>query len=219
MAGEPITGYLLVEAAREDINALTAQLRSLDGVQFAHALLGPTDIIAYVETDGWDSFNALLNGSIRALETSGLARHVETRLTVKPSAGSIRQQCPIAAAWQRLDLPRSRSGRASRRHREARKRSTTSSWPTASSAPATSWSTWSAKMGELAHRPRHSDPHHPRRSSAPTTRPILMRRPAAPAPRETPLTPAPSPHAGEGEPDRHMSVCMEPLSEGAAPHL
>ena len=107
MAGEPITGYLLVEAAKGDINAVVAQLRSLDGVQFAHALLGPTDVIAYVETDGWDSFNALLNGSIRALETSGLARHVETRLTVKPSAGSFDssvQAPPRGSAWIFVDL-------------------------------------------------------------------------------------------------------------------
>jgi DNA-binding Lrp family transcriptional regulator len=107
MAGEPISGYLLVEAAKGDINAVAAQLRSVDGVQFAHALLGPTDIIAYVETPDWDSFNALLNGSIRALETSGLARQVETRLTVKPSAGSFGsnvQSPPRGSAWIFLDL-------------------------------------------------------------------------------------------------------------------
>jgi DNA-binding Lrp family transcriptional regulator len=98
---------LLVEAVKGDINAVTAQLRSLDGVQFAHALLGPTDVIAYVETADWDSFNALLNGSIRALETDGLARHVETRLTVKPSAGSFSSSVlspPRGSAWIFVDL-------------------------------------------------------------------------------------------------------------------
>jgi DNA-binding Lrp family transcriptional regulator len=107
MAGEPITGYLLVEAAKGDINTVVGQLRSLDGVQFAHALLGPTDVLAYVETESWEAFNALLNGSIRALETSGQARHVETRLTVKPSAGSFGSsvQAPLrGSAWIFVDL-------------------------------------------------------------------------------------------------------------------
>lgn len=109
MAGEPISGYLLVEAAKGDINEVTTRLRSLEGVQFAHALLGPTDVIAYVATDDWDGFNELLNGSIRALETSGLARHVETRLTVKPSAGSFGESVqapPRGSAWIFLDLDR-----------------------------------------------------------------------------------------------------------------
>jgi len=107
MAGEPITGYLLVEAAKGNINTVVGQLRGLDGVQFAHALLGPTDVLAFVETESWDAFNALLNGSIRALETSGLARNVETRLTVKPSAGSFGssvQSPPRGSAWIFMDL-------------------------------------------------------------------------------------------------------------------
>jgi DNA-binding Lrp family transcriptional regulator len=102
-----MTGYLLVEAAKGDVNALTTQLRDLEGVQFAHTLLGPTDVLAYVGADSWDSFDALLNERIRALVTAGQARRVETRLTLKPSAGSFGSNIhspPRGSAWIFVDL-------------------------------------------------------------------------------------------------------------------
>jgi DNA-binding Lrp family transcriptional regulator len=107
MPADPITGYLLVDAARATVNDLAARLRGLDGVQFAHALLGPTDLIAYVETPDWDGFNALLNERIRELITSGLARHVETRLALRPRAGAFgphMQTPPRGSAWIFMDL-------------------------------------------------------------------------------------------------------------------
>ena len=107
MADERITGFLLVEVGQGDVDAVAAQLRTLDGVAFAHALLGPTDAIAYVETPTWESFNRLLNEPIRALITSGTVKRVETCLAPKPRDGDFGghpASPPRGSAWIFVDV-------------------------------------------------------------------------------------------------------------------
>src|SRR4051794_26136857 len=107
MADERITGFLLVEVGQGNVDVLTTRLRTLDGVVFAHGLLGPTDVIAYVETSSWETFNGLLNGQLRALITGGTIKRVETCLVPKPHAGTFGgnpTSPPRGSAWIFLDV-------------------------------------------------------------------------------------------------------------------
>jgi len=124
---------------------------------------------------GWDSFNALLQRSIRALETSGLARHVETRLTreaecrLRSAAVSNRRR--VAAPGSPSISIRASQPTSSR----SSKRSTTSSWPQRHRRLDIMVYLECEDWASCA-RPRHSDPHHPR-GRPHRHRPILMRRP------------------------------------------
>jgi DNA-binding Lrp family transcriptional regulator len=107
MPGGPTTGYLLVDVGQGDVQAVSARLRDLEGIALAHPLLGPTDLIAYVETPDWERFDALLNGQLRELITSGLIRRVETRLALLPhesTLGGGSSAPPRGSAWIFIDL-------------------------------------------------------------------------------------------------------------------
>jgi len=107
MPDDRIAGYLLVDVGQGDVQAAAARLRDLDGVVLAHPLLGPNDIIAYVESPDWERFDALLNGQLRELTTSGTLRRVETRLALLPHESGLANRAqtpPRGSAWVFVDL-------------------------------------------------------------------------------------------------------------------
>jgi DNA-binding Lrp family transcriptional regulator len=107
MAGDRVAGYLLVDVGPGDVQAVAARLRELDGIALAHPLLGPTDLLAYVETPDWATFDGLLNGRLRDLITGGLLRRVETRLALLPHENLLRGRAampPRGSAWIFVDL-------------------------------------------------------------------------------------------------------------------
>ena len=107
MPDDRMAGYLLVDVGQGDVQSVADRLRDLDGIELAHPLLGPTDLIAYVETPNWEGFDGLLNSQLRELMTGGLIRRVETRLALlahESTLGGRASTPPRGSAWVFIDL-------------------------------------------------------------------------------------------------------------------
>ena len=50
-----MAGYVLIDVGHGDVQRVVDRLLQNPSVHRAHALLGPNDIIAFIETDGWDT--------------------------------------------------------------------------------------------------------------------------------------------------------------------
>jgi hypothetical protein len=95
-------GYVMIEAGTEDVHGLRQKLLSIDAVRIAHALIGPDDMICFVDAQDPVSFRHAIDSQIRALIDSGNIRQTETLLILdrdgKGYSGEENRPAP-AAAW------------------------------------------------------------------------------------------------------------------------
>jgi len=76
--------YVLIEAASDKARSALKAIQKIPGVKMAHAVTGPTDIIAYVETESMDTLGRLIVS--RFQETPGVTR--TTTCVVTPVSGA-----------------------------------------------------------------------------------------------------------------------------------
>jgi len=95
-------GYVLVRAGAHDVHAIREELLKVDGVRIAHPLIGPDDLICYVETHDPADFRSTLNRGIRNLVKNGTIEHTETMIILAEKghgySGDENKPAP-AAAW------------------------------------------------------------------------------------------------------------------------
>lgn len=100
-------GYVLVRAGNHDVHTVREELSKVDGVRIAHALIGPDDLICYVETYDPARFRKMLNHGIRRLVADGLIEHTETMIILSDGgrgySGDENKPAP-AAAWLLCDV-------------------------------------------------------------------------------------------------------------------
>jgi DNA-binding Lrp family transcriptional regulator len=100
-------GYVLVRAGTHDVHSVRDELLKIDGVRIAHALIGPDDLICYVETYDPARFRKMLNQGIRRLIIAGLIEHTETLIILSDKgrgySGEENKPAP-AAAWLLCDV-------------------------------------------------------------------------------------------------------------------
>lgn len=102
-----MAGYILIDVGHGDVQRVVERLLQHPNVHRAHALLGPTDIIAFVETDGWESFIAILDRHVRGLIDDRLIRQTETRLVVQSTGVGLKRStglAPSGSAWVFIDV-------------------------------------------------------------------------------------------------------------------
>ena len=100
-------GYVLIRAGAHDVHTVREELSKVDGVRIAHALIGPDDLICYVETYDPSQFRRMLNRGIRQLINAGLVEHTETLIILSDKgrgySGEENKPAP-AAAWLLCDV-------------------------------------------------------------------------------------------------------------------
>jgi DNA-binding Lrp family transcriptional regulator len=100
-------GYVLIRAGAHDVHTVREELSKVDGVRIAHALIGPDDLICYVETYDPSQFRRMLNRGIRQLINAGLIEHTETLIILSDKgrgySGEENKPAP-AAAWLLCDV-------------------------------------------------------------------------------------------------------------------
>ena len=102
-----MAGYILIDVGHGDVQRVVERLLQHPNVHRAHALLGPTDIIAFVEADGWESFIAILDRHVRGLIDDRLIRQTETRLVVQSTGVGLKRStgpAPSGSAWVFIDV-------------------------------------------------------------------------------------------------------------------
>ena len=72
------TAYILIQMNATDPRKVMASIRAVTSVKQAHLLVGPTDCIAYVETDTLDS----LGDTVVALRSVNGVVSTDTRIAV-----------------------------------------------------------------------------------------------------------------------------------------
>ena len=70
--------YVLLRIGTADAANIRQRLVNLPGVNLAHTLLGPDDLICYIEAEGIRGYNKVLNAEIRPLIDEGLLQRSET---------------------------------------------------------------------------------------------------------------------------------------------
>ncbi|MGQ0548718.1 MAG: Lrp/AsnC ligand binding domain-containing protein [Armatimonadota bacterium] len=78
-----VKAYVLIRILPGKLAEALGQIQRTPGVKMAHAVTGPTDIIAYVETESMDTLGRLIVS--RFQETSGVTR--TTTCVVTPVSG------------------------------------------------------------------------------------------------------------------------------------
>jgi DNA-binding Lrp family transcriptional regulator len=100
-------GYVLITAGTNDVHALRTELLAIEGVRLVHALIGPDDLICFVDAADATNFRRILDRGIRKLMDQGLIEHTETMIVLADSghgySGDENRPAP-AAAWLLCDL-------------------------------------------------------------------------------------------------------------------
>ena len=95
-------GYVLIRAGTRDVHIVRDKLLSVGPVTIAHALIGPDDLICFLETESPQQFILGLDDGIRRLVDTGLIEHTETMMVLawegKGYSGRENRPAP-AAAW------------------------------------------------------------------------------------------------------------------------
>jgi DNA-binding Lrp family transcriptional regulator len=102
-----MAGYILIDVGHGDVQRVVERLLQHPNVHRAHALLGPTDVIAFVEADGWEGFIATLDRHVRGLIDDRLIRQTETRLVVQSTGIGLKRStgpAPSGSAWVFIDV-------------------------------------------------------------------------------------------------------------------
>ena len=68
----PVHAFVLVRTMPGHAGEVLSHVRDMPGVQLAHAVTGPTDIIAFVEAETMDSLGRLIISRIQ--QASGVTR-------------------------------------------------------------------------------------------------------------------------------------------------
>ena len=100
-------GYVIIRAGNRDVHEVRSALLKMPGVRIAHALVGPDDIICYIEADSFGELRSTLDGQIRKLIDDGTITHTETMLILAPSGrgySGAENRPANAAAWLYCDL-------------------------------------------------------------------------------------------------------------------
>jgi DNA-binding Lrp family transcriptional regulator len=87
MLVEYVGAYVLINT-RQDYEMVRQRLLEMEGVILAHALMGPSDLIVYIDADGLGSLRSLLDHNIRGLIDEGLIESTDTRLVLTSSPGT-----------------------------------------------------------------------------------------------------------------------------------
>lgn len=77
-----IGAYVLVDLKGTDFEEVRSRFLEMPGVVLVHALLGPTDLICYIESENLLELQQLLDGQIRSLIDDNLVQRTETRLVL-----------------------------------------------------------------------------------------------------------------------------------------
>jgi DNA-binding Lrp family transcriptional regulator len=102
-----MAGYILIDVGHGDVQRVVDRLLQHPNVHRAHALLGPTDIIAFIETDGWEDFISILDRHVRGLIDDRQIRQTETRLVVQSTGVGLKRSTsagPTGSAWVFIDV-------------------------------------------------------------------------------------------------------------------
>ena len=114
MFNPTFAAYILLDIATHDVEKLREKILSQhsSAIRIVHPIIGPTDMICYVEADGYQEFCNVLDKGIRSLVDTGDIVHTETMLVVaeKFSGLSSNENNPITeAAWLFIDISISNS--------------------------------------------------------------------------------------------------------------
>jgi hypothetical protein len=100
-------GYVLIRAGNHDVHTIRDELLKIEGVWIAHALIGPDDLICYVDRAEPSLLRKTLNQGIRRMMTSGMIEHTETLIIFGNNgsgySGEENKPAP-AAAWLLCDV-------------------------------------------------------------------------------------------------------------------
>ena len=102
-----MAGYVLIDVGHGDVHRVVERLLQHPNVHRAHALLGPTDVIAFIETDGWEEFISILDRHVRGLIDDRQIRQTETRLVVQSTGVGLKRSlsaAPPGSAWVFIDV-------------------------------------------------------------------------------------------------------------------
>lgn len=102
-----MAGYVLIDVGHGDVQRVVERLLQHPNVHRAHALLGPNDIIAFIEADGWGEFITILDRYVRGLIDDRQIRHTETRLVMQSTGTGLKRSAgaaPPASAWVFIDV-------------------------------------------------------------------------------------------------------------------
>jgi DNA-binding Lrp family transcriptional regulator len=100
-------GYVLVRTGAQNVHIVREELLKVEGLRIVHPLLGPDDLICYLETHNPARFRAALNRGVRRLVNNGLIKHTETMIILAEKgrgySGAENRPAP-AAAWLLCDV-------------------------------------------------------------------------------------------------------------------
>lgn len=106
--GTPLTaGYILLSVRTNDVHSVCKELLDMEGVIIAHPLIGPDDIICFVDTQEPENFRIILDKKVRKLVDVGTVEHTETMFILaddgRTYSGGENRPAP-AAAWLFCDI-------------------------------------------------------------------------------------------------------------------
>lgn len=107
MAEEYVSAYVLADIGSANIEEVRERLLRLPHVVLVHGLIGPDDILMYVEAGSYMEFMAVLDKEIRGLMDNGVLKRTETRLVLTSHGrGYTRDHNspPAGSAWIFFDL-------------------------------------------------------------------------------------------------------------------
>lgn len=97
-----IGAYVLIDTKDPDLERVRNRLLQIPEIVFVHGLIGPSDLICYIDTENLLQLRLVLDKQIRSLIDEGLVRQTETMLVLqsKGSGFSKRQNNPpLGSAW------------------------------------------------------------------------------------------------------------------------
>jgi DNA-binding Lrp family transcriptional regulator len=101
-------GFILVRVGPNDVHTVRKELQQIEAVRIAHPLLGPDDLICYVEANPPQQFRRTINRGIRKLMDAGLIEHTETLMIATDmdarGYGGKEDEPTAAAAWLFCDV-------------------------------------------------------------------------------------------------------------------
>lgn len=109
MLNTTFAAYVLLDIAAHNVEDLRDKINNehSSSVKIIHPIIGPTDMICYVETEGYKEFCDVLDNGIRGLVDTGDIVHTETMLIVSErfSGLSPKENNPVTeAAWLFIDI-------------------------------------------------------------------------------------------------------------------
>lgn len=73
-------GYVLINLGSNEVEEVRRKLSTVEEVRFVHSLIGPTDLLCYIEADGYGGFCNALDEKIRKMIEGADIQSTETLL-------------------------------------------------------------------------------------------------------------------------------------------